>query len=40
MEKYRKFADHTTGINPFVPAYTNSKNSIIVYILRAVVEFQ
>ncbi len=23
MEKYRKFSDPATGINPFLPAYSN-----------------
>jgi hypothetical protein len=26
MEKYRKFADPTTGLNPFVPVTTQKQN--------------
>ena len=36
MEKYRKFADATTGINPFTPA-TPKKSNIFSKIGRFVI---
>ena len=39
MEKYRKFADDSTGINPFVPVYVNKKNTILLHILHIVIKF-
>lgn len=29
MEKYRKYSDKFTGINPFVPVYVNNRISKI-----------
>lgn len=36
MEKYRRFADPATGINPFLPAYSNYKLQIPEILLRSV----
>lgn len=36
MEKYRKFADPKTGINPFVPVYSNRKGSLAGNVLHMV----
>ncbi len=36
MEKYRKFADPKTGINPFIPVYSNKKSSFSDLLLHAV----
>lgn len=37
MEKYRKFADDSTGINPFVPIFVNKKYGLINHILHWVI---
>lgn len=36
MEKYRKYADPTTGINPYLPAYVNQKLTVAQKLYRAV----
>ena len=36
MEKFRKFADPQTGINVFLPAYSNHKTTIIDRLLHSV----
>lgn len=35
MEKFRKFADPQTGINVFLPAYSNHKTTIIERLLHS-----
>ena len=32
MEKYRRFADHGSGINPFVPVNPKRANAFIRYV--------
>eukprot|EP00933_Yihiella_yeosuensis_P028333 TRINITY_DN22146_c0_g1_i1.p1 TRINITY_DN22146_c0_g1~~TRINITY_DN22146_c0_g1_i1.p1 ORF type:complete len:344 (+),score=58.38 TRINITY_DN22146_c0_g1_i1:124-1155(+) len=36
MEKYRQFADGGTGVNPFVPAWSNYKASLPMKLLKVV----
>jgi len=36
MEKYRKFADQFTGINPFIPIYVNKKTNIFLHLIHLV----
>ncbi len=34
MEKYKRFADNFTGINPFLPVYLNKSKNMVVQIQR------
>eukprot|EP00386_Alphamonas_edax_P010081 GDKI01032829.1.p1 GENE.GDKI01032829.1~~GDKI01032829.1.p1 ORF type:complete len:335 (-),score=77.33 GDKI01032829.1:189-1193(-) len=39
MEKYRQYADHGTGVHPFIPAWSNYKPSFITQALKFIVMF-
>lgn len=40
MEKYRRFADSFTGINPFLPVFLNKKKKINETLLKVVMTFR